>query len=262
MPDNIKDIEIYRIANTHSFILKKLANVNKKFIGEGVKYYERLLPLFKGEFPCPICIENLENKTRAFHTIDPEVYFGLLLLYENTEDSDKTLVIRRLVGTPALVSSNTAISIFFKEYHKVLRKTTDVKGYIYNRFNITQEERILNALNLGEEIVAQLQKARSIDRITAIYMGVNFNLLTDLYALSCAEFPHPIHGEKILFYRPRLKIFVDDNRDDPKWRKLLRTIERMRYRYYVEGNHELEVKKKRPRHKKGFSAKEEWAEGW
>lgn len=281
-----------KLARIHADTLYALTRTSKWFIHdkhpEYEQYYERIVPIVKGEYPCPVCTirHNLLNdlasgrvdiptfiahgeeysrhvhtsakdeklgELRAnvlnlygidlkvyfeftelhqrnalatfrtdpsllYHLIDPIVYFGLLILHHPT-----------YVGSAAHATSESAIKLFFQTYHRLLPQEGDLLAYVQRNYKLTQEERILSALNLGEKLVAQIMDEQKFTRWDALTYCVDFGVVPDLYILACQEFKQ--HGEKLLELRNRLRNFAD-NWEDPKIQALKATIKRVQRAYY------------------------------
>jgi hypothetical protein len=227
------------------------------------EYYSRLLPVFEGTYPCPVCFNKMTDKTMAFHRIDPEIYFGIMILHHP-----------EYAGTAALISSDKAIQAFFYTFHTLLstyraydklnqeiEKSTNLKDYIQSKYKLSQEELIMNAIKVGEKVVKGMQESRQTDRWSALKICVQFNVVSDLYILSCKEAPHPLYGDELLKLRPRVKEYIDGEKRDDKTEALLRTIAKVRDLYYDQGIQEIVRPKGKKYTRKITSSTEEWLKG-
>lgn len=254
-------MELIKYAKIHEKVLLLMTGVHKKMWSiDNTKYenyYQRIAPLFEGKYPCPVCMGKVQDKSLALHKVDPEVYFGVLIV-EAIEATDDGFHGNRLYGSAALVTSDSAINKFYRTYHYLLNRNNDIKSTIHDHYILSQDEMILNAIIEGEDTVFNIQEARNIDRWKALSLCIDFNWVSDLYVLSCPEFQHPVLGDKILVFRPRLKEFIE-NRDDDKKEKLIRTILHISRLYFEDGIREIKkpVGKKHVT-RKIMSAKEEW----
>lgn len=246
-------LDTLSLASIHSEVLRNLTGITKKFTSpydpKYEKYYERLLPLFTGKYQCPICSGKYEDEKISYHTIDPEVYFGLLVLHHE-----------KYVATAALVSSEGAIQHFLSTYHERLSKYKDIKHYVVSKYKVSQEGLVLNALLVGERVVNILQESRKISRWDAVCIAVDFNMVSDLYIFACKEYNlSSYHANKLIFLRSRLNNFAN-NMEDRNVLALKNTIRRISIEFYENNLTEIVVKKKK-RHPKytGYNSKEAWS---
>lgn len=239
----------------HSNVVEKLTREKKFFIPRHDKekserytgYYEKLSDYFFQK------------------NIDPELYFGMLTLhYIKNKDYYEEHRIPCMSATASLASSDKAIKIYFAYIKWVEKDGVDGKKYLEDnyikirpediklpRLIRTKEgiqyikEMIMGELIQGEQQIKTIQDRRHLNRWDAVVFCIDFNMVSDIFALACREFK--TKGNEICTYRWRLKDIVSDTTIyKEKFKKIIREVSEM---YYDKGLREIPTPRKKRRTK-------------
>jgi len=225
------------LAKTHAEMLYKLNLERKSFRNDSqIDYYEKLIPF-------------LQEKN-----IDPEIYFGVLIIDALKIDGN------RLAGYAHTVTSDAAIDLFIKLY-EVNSKFADIRGYVVSHYLDSQKEAVLKAYELGEAVIKQMQIDRGFDRKEALTFCTDFDLIPDLFILVCKEFYGSMRYT-FLKLRPRLDKFINKTYTNKHINRLKDTIKEVRFELFPDLVNEApkkpQVKQKKHRDSGVTRLRETW----